>query len=103
MLSLPHARWKRAGADAAGRAVEHGTGSCVNAALVPALYTARETTTFAYAGYVDIFAGLKAVNQNAIANFCFFVRGFQPNLAQQTHGRPIRFFELASHCFVHAL
>src|SRR5579863_9269794 len=74
MLSRPHPRRERTGANAARRAMKHGAVCGIASAVVPALDAALKSLALAYARDVHELAGRKAVHQNAIADFRFVAR-----------------------------
>src|SRR5258708_39413497 len=103
MLVLPHARRKRAAADAARRAMEHRAVGCVAAAVVPALDAAGKAFAFTDAADIHQFTGLEIFHQHAIADFGFIFRFVDTHFLQHFHGRRAGFFEVPGHGFVDAL
>src|SRR5271156_884280 len=103
MLAGPNARGKRAGADAAGRAMKHGTVRRVASAEVPALHAALKTFALAHAGDVHKFADLESVHEHAIAGLGFVLRIFNADFAHVTQRRHAGLLEMPGLRLVHAL
>src|SRR5580704_2493806 len=103
MLPLPHARRKRAGADAARSTVEHRTVASLAAAKVPALHAALKTFALADARHVDVFADLKTVDEDTIARFGFVLRILDANFTEIAHRRNAGLFEMAGKSLIDAL
>ncbi len=88
MLPLPHARRKRTGADAAGRAMEHRTVASIAAAVVPALHAALKSFTLAHAGNIHVLADLESIHQHAVAGFVSSFESSMLHFADDTAWAP---------------
>src|SRR6185437_7571999 len=103
MLALPHARRKRTGADAAGRAMEHRTVASVAAAIVPALHAALKSFALADAAYIHVLANFESVDQDAVARLRFVLRILELHFTEIAHRRDARLLEVARQGLGHAL
>src|SRR6516225_7134325 len=96
MLARPHARGKRAGPDAPGRAMKHRAMRVVAAAIMPALHATLKAFALADPADIHILADLETVDQNAIAGLGLLFRILEPHFAEVSHRRDASLFEVAA-------
>src|SRR5437879_10174250 len=97
MRSGPNARRNRTPANAAGCAMVHGTVRLISSTEMPSLDRAGKALALGDARNVHQLAGLKPIDQNAVACLGLVGGVVEPHFAQTPHGRRIRFLEMPQH------